>query len=213
MSKTRPIPFTTEMVRAILAGQKTQTRRVMGIQPLDIIPGVKGANNWVTLDTRDPEPHGSLIGCKYGIPGDRLWVKETWAKSPTGYIYKADFPFKDGFGADVVDLKTGKTIPLVWKSPRFMPRVASRILLEIVNVRAQRLQTIVEDDIEDEGIRQFWVKLDGDEEGCFEIGRIQTHDIREAFMVLWNHINGLRGHSWGMNPWVWAIEFKRISNG
>ena len=208
--KERPIPFKGEMVRAILNGQKTQTRRILKKpQPLDVLP-MKIPNLWVALTERNPQPegnHGKVIHCKYGIPGDRLWVKETWANAPRNqYIYRANYIPRDfgsgDFGSDVLDIKTGDTVPLVWKSSRFMPKLASRITLEIVNVRVERVQEISEEDAEAEGIHLL---------GLPEAER-HNHPRKHivAFHTLWDVINAKRGDGWDVNPWVWVIEFKRM---
>lgn len=218
--KERPILFTGPMVRAILDGRKTQTRRALRHQPLDILPmpNSKAPNqeSWVTLETRDPKPHGTVIRCRYGVPGDRLWVRETWAQGIRHkVIYKADFYTEDGFGSEIVDLETGETAPLVWKPSIHMPRSASRLTLEITGVRVERIQEITKDEAKLEGI-QGHVENFGprsnphmiypafpEKEGGF-------HSAVAAFEALWNSINEKRGLGWAANPWVWVIEFKRI---
>ena len=121
-----PILFSGEMVRVILEGRKTQTRRVL-----------KGTYT-------DP---GSG---PYGCTGDRLWVKETFSYAPKGYVYRADF--KDGHGQEVVDLATGDTVPLIWKPSIFMPRKASRITLEITRIGYDWLHNITQIDAAKEGV-------------------------------------------------------------
>lgn len=158
-----PIIFSGPMVKAIIEGRKTQTRRVCG-EP-KWIGGLK---------------HGSLSiwPCPYGQPGDRLWVKESYL--PGGNIsYRADSP-GDG------------TVKMSWKSGRFMPRWASRITLEITEVRVQRLQEITNRDAVAEGVEYDLSKPDG--------------APLSRFNKLWDSINGKK-HPWKSNPWVWVISF------
>lgn len=180
-TKERPILFTGEMVRAILDGKKTQTRRVER-RKVRIVDGSKMFIQDVF--THKTSMHkDAQINCPYGIPGDRLWVRETWATggSPSGYSYKAD-------SETWKDRKSGGPD---WRSPMFMFRRSSRITLEIVNVRIERVQDLSEDDAQAEGIRRSYPK-------------------RWFFGELWDSINAKRGYGWDVNPWVWVIEFKRV---
>jgi len=177
--KERPILFSGEMVRAILAGRKTQTRRVLRYQPLDILP-MKIPDAWVTLDTREPEAHGKMIRCRHGVPGDRLWVRETFRIGDMDSIfYRAD---EDWNNEDV------------WRPSIFMPRWASRITLEVTRVRVEHLNDISEADVYAEGMTRPTFAIDT----CFD-------EYRE----LWDKINGQRA-PWDSNPWVWVVEFKRV---
>jgi hypothetical protein len=196
--KERPILFSSEMVRAILSGHKTQTRRILKWQPIDIL-SMNVPNQWCTLDTREPD-HGSVMKCRFGIPGDRLWVRETWAKAPHGYVYKANFSGSEG--SEVIDIPTGDTCPLIWKPSLFMPRVVSRITLEIVNVRVERIQDISEKDAEAEGIHLLGLPIEDR----------HNHPRKHiaAFKECWNLINAKKGFGWDINPWVWVIEFKKL---
>ena len=173
--KERPILFSGPMVRAILDGSKTQTRRVA--KEFDEMPNLDG------ILQRFPRQNG----CPHGAPGDRLWVRETWAHErdgtgcpdDTGVLYRATDPGWDDEG-------TG----LRWRPSIFMPRIASRILLEITDVRVQRLQEISDEDARAEGY---------DRSHAFP---------REWFALLWERINGTG--SWHANPWAWAITFQRL---
>jgi len=201
-----PILFSIDMVRTILDGRKTQTRRVIKPQPADdlkwmgwiIGTGSKsdksiGCAQWVDEFPLSTKHH--TVRCPYGHTGDRLWVKETFAKSPTSFIYRADW--NDGHGQEVVDLPTGRTVPLLWKSARFMPHIVSRITLEIVNIRAGLLQKITDDDAIQEGVDRTNTSIPG--------------YARTRFMDLWNSIYFSRPENkWKVNPWVWVIEFKRL---
>jgi hypothetical protein len=165
--KERPILFSGPMVRAILEGRKTQTRRIVKPQPLCIASG-----EWIM--------NGSA--CKYGKPGDRLWVRETWwaPRDDVRGEYKREYikyaATLDGMGQPT------------WKPSIHMPRWASRINLEVVSVRVERLQNISEEDARAEGIWQPNWPL--------------------SWRQLWESING--AGSWEANPWVWVVEFKRI---
>ena len=182
--KERPILFKGEMVRAILDGRKTQTRRIMKPQPIEY----DGMLMWKGLAwaaVTDPDQPES----PYGIPGDRLWVRETFAYTDStindqpGYVYRATDP-------DWSEMEGFK-----WKPSIFMPRKASRITLEIVNVRVERLQNITEEDANAEGIPS----------------RMSVQTLTPAvadYAALWESINGYG--SWTMNPWVWVIEFKKL---
>lgn len=173
--KERPILFSGGMVRAILDGRKTQTRRVIKPQPSKPV-GPNHDGLW--SDTCDPVTR--YFGCPYGQPGDRLYVRETWRINLSGNIwYRAD-------GKSVADG--------LWKPSIHMPRILSRITLEIESVRVERVQEITPDDCRAEGI--------GDEFN--DIG------ARYCFGQLWNEINEPRGFGWEVNPWVWAITFRRV---
>lgn len=200
----RPILFSAPMVRAILAGTKTQTRRALKIQPLDILPmeGEFAGRQWVALMSRKPEPKGMVLRCKHGVPGDRLWVREAWT---THAFLDAVAPrdlktISIHYLADGGDIKTGK-----YRPGMFMPRRISRINLEITDVRVERLQDISEADAIAEGISEFiggwWCEHDDAEQ-------IAGTTPQEGYRHLWERING-KG-SWDANPWVWAISFRMI---
>lgn len=206
--KERPILFSGAMVRALLDGKKTQTRRALKVQPLDILPMLedKAGVEWVGHMQVDP-PRGIVFRCKFGKPGDRLWVRETWSQpttlDPGPTFYRADYP-------TCVPAQFENVPPVHhvrWKPSIHMPRNLSRILLEIVSVRAERLNDISEADARAEGI------IDG---GCLNCGNNEPcgcdspePDARDSFVRLWESING--DGSWAINPWVWAIEFRRVS--
>lgn len=194
----KPILFSGEMVRAILDGRKTQTRRALKVQPLDILP-MNVPNQWATLRERAPN-HGDVIKCRFGVPGDRLWVRETFCvgfDNEQSWHYRATDPNPAEFSR----------MGWKWKPSIFMPRAASRITLEIVDVRVERLQEISEGDCFAEGIKPIEC-LDCD-------ALILTHragdshydDPIPAYKSLWERING--AGSWALNPWVWVVEFKQ----
>lgn len=230
--KERPILFNAEMVNAILAGRKTQSRRLLKKQPLEILP-MHVPNEWVTLDTKDPN-HGSIIKCRFGIPGDRLWVRETWrpwswrAGESIGIQFKADMKHRECWMdcdeirqleweermwiqiTDELDQKGIKPDeygyyhfdgdpPMRWRPSIHMPRWASRITLEITEVRNERLQDISLHDINAEGTPDTLDKT-----------KRPFGSRREHFQRLWDSINAKRGFPWDKNPWVWVISFKVI---
>lgn len=196
--RERPILFKDEMIRVILEGRKTQTRRIAK----NVFFDSKFRSKWkavhkhteVAIDT-PPAMLGDV--CPYGQVGDRLWVRETFADEAGGtrnfpgehIYYRAD--------GDGVDLQGG-----CWKPSIHMPRWASRITLEISDIRVERLQEISEKDAEAEGARFELAEIDS-----VRLGAEASH--RGGFQNLWQRING--PDSWYANPWVWVIEFKRIT--
>lgn len=202
--KQTPILFKAKMVRAILEGRKTMTRRIVKnlIPPQYTKAKEYEPNRFVITPDYENGGQYTLPPCKYGVPGDWLWVKETFAYSPTAYVYKASF--KEPDAQEVIDLDTGETIPLIWKSPLFMSRDGSRITLEIVKVRVERVQDISDTDVLAEG-------LSPDSTGT-EILTAEDYKLsplRYKFACLWESITGRDG--WNDNPWVWVIEFKKIT--
>jgi hypothetical protein len=179
--KERPILFSAPMVRAILDGTKTQTRRVVK-QPERYEGGL----------------HNCLHCCPYGQPGERLWVRETfgqpWHHAQPSYFYRATDDEKVGWHPDFNG----------WKPSIHMPRAASRILLEITEVRVERLRSITEADALAEGI----VRLP---DGGFGLPKGQHYhaaDPRISYLSLWESIHG--PGSVEADPWLWAVSFKRI---
>ena len=187
--KERGIIFTGESVRAILDGRKTQTRRVCkGARELS------RAADW------------QLDRCPYGVPGDRLYVKETWRRPMdpdgeplTGVEYRGDAG------------QLARDIGIGWKSSMFMPRWASRLTLEVVAVRVERLQEITEADAIAEGAHEFVLPTGScwgmNKHGTpgLEIGDCAAH----AYALGWDSINRKRA-PWASNPWVWVVEFRRL---
>jgi hypothetical protein len=173
--RSKPIIFNSEMVRAILEGRKTQTRRPLRQQPIDILP-IKNIPAWTTLETRDPN-YGRVVFCRFGEAGDRLWVREKWAHDDPNCkdIHCGNIDHIWWYANEekiVADSFAGEAH---WRPSIFMPRWASRITLEIVDVRAERLQDISIPDAVAEGIP---VITDSE---C------PDPDIR--YRALWNSIN------------------------
>jgi hypothetical protein len=194
--KEKPISFNSEMVRAILDGRKTQTRRVIKPQP-----GVGSYKGWVSSQGvwRNTQSFpGDRWKCRYGQVGDRLWVRETFwqGNSPTYgkhcVVYHADkkIAWHEGTPFDNPDLeKDFRKMPSI-----FMPRWASRITLEITDIRVERVQDISLEDMWCEGV-------------------LGTSDelLASMWYDLWNSINEKRGYGWEVNPWVWVVEFKGLT--
>ena len=191
--KEHPILFSTEMVKAILDGRKTMTRRVVKPQPIDHISevprSIQNENDWGKFLWEDDEGKSNLKYSPYGQIGDVLWVRETWSPMVIGggknfdsIVYKADGSEPSSVG---------------WKPSIFMPRSASRLSLRITNIRVERLNEITEEDSEREGAY------------CtFQLDSPYGTSRKTGFKILWESING--ESSWEQNPWVWVIEFERI---
>lgn len=227
-TKERPILFSGPMVRAILDGRKTVTRRIVKGR-LEFAGGKDENQNdpslwdteWSYEDDGDPIPLSSLR-CPFGAPGDRLWVRETFflaghLEGPVVHkkvgeelvVYRAsnpDFMFTDDGGFHETN-DAGEEVTH-WKPSIFMPRWASRLTLEVVSVRVERLQEISLEDIAAEGV----VKLDATAHYIRSSMSDADRDAntRHLFSLGWDSINGKRG-SWAANPWVWRIEFRRLA--
>jgi hypothetical protein len=223
-TRERPIIFNGWMVRAILADQKTQTRRVAKPPEKAVfLPDDHWENDLDEPGTAylDDESGRLCITCPHGQPGDRLWVRETW--SPDHSAFYPNFPVVYRANGEIRDPSyepAGRTFspeldtwfPFHWRSPLFMPHHASRITLEITGVRVERLQAITEEDAIAEGMHEF--KADGksfgfgyDPKGT--PGPMVNDTAIGAFALLWESINAKKA-SWDSNPWIWVIAFKRI---
>ncbi len=227
--KEHPILFSGPMVRAILEGRKTQTRRVVKN------PYTEGIH---AADSKNV-PNGRY--CPYGQPGDRLWVRETWrvgAWDETAFIavdYKADNHARKEW-LDVEDLETWERLweqscedaekagfsmdeennyhwspgesPCRWRPSIFMPRWASRITLEIISVRVERVQEINAEGAVAEGYplgNPEWAETPNEQQ--IKIARLSRIGW---YQTLWDSING-KSHPWDSNPWVWVVEFRPVA--
>lgn len=195
--RERPILFSEPMVRAILAGRKSQTRRAVKV-PVRGGADFEIEDDWPIACCTDGE--WRRIPCPYGEPGDRLWVRERAAFYWGGWHYFADGPSE--WGPDVS--------PRTFNRPSIhMPRSACRIELEIARVRVERLQSISEGDAIAEGIERSedffdcacW-KAYGEDEGA---DVVFPDDPIGSYRSLWESING--AGAWDANPWVWVIDF------
>lgn len=242
MTKERPILFSGPMVRAILSGAKSVTRRIVKPQPILCEYACGHSLNGQMIEGNP----AVLVQCPYGVPGDRLWVRETWAHYQTvnHILHSGGRAFDEvsdglaGYRADGHDtiedfrdhirMMNGYDLEKViingdrWRPSIHMPRWASRITLEITGVRVERLQEITEEDARAEGVELGLIRT-----GLAYVPSMRTHSderyfdharllrgYRGAFAALWDRINGKRA-SWESNPFVWAIEFNRVeeSNG
>lgn len=213
--KERPILFSGPMVRALLDGSKTQTRRALKVQPMDILAmqGEYAGREWIALTERTPKPKGTVLRCRFGVPGDRLWVREAWRTIKDS----DDLPPRDLFPADRIWYEVdGLDQPGYgkYRPPMFMPFWARRITLEITGVRVERLQDIGAEDALSEGIKITFdsktkdplLRLTGK---CPPVHYVKGNGIVIAeFASLWEQING--HGSWDANPWVWVVEFKVV---
>ena len=224
-TKERPILFSAPMVRAILEGRKTVTRRAVraGFNP-DDLEGTLSASECRKLYRELPQHFGASYFCPYGQPGDRLWVRETFIDlRGTGVEHRPDPDGPRQRYAYAADCRPGshsdearKDVGLKYKPSIHMPRAACRILLEITDVRVERLQdgegeTAFESRYIAEGINRIH---QGDGDYAFhpfksEPGPGNWTDPFDAWRELWVSING--AESWNANPWVWVVEFKRVT--
>ena len=208
--KERGIIFKAEMVRAILDGRKTMTRRVIKPQPgpdIDRLHGgdLRGRFPYPLMDdNEDPcgfgfqDEAGNFWRCPYGQPGDRLWVREThWINKSEGLVaYRTD--------GEMPKHMSGER----WRPSIFMPRWASRITLEVTGVRVERLQEITMDDVHREGVACS---------DCWSTGSPYQNfphpeycGCKNLFVNLWDSLNAKRGFGWEVNPFVWVVEFKKL---
>ncbi|EML7933166.1 hypothetical protein V9948_003628 [Providencia rettgeri] len=229
--KERGIIFNTEMVRAILDGRKTQTRCIAKFKPIDKAlnlnySGLRAGNYHAgvkdgrcvlrSTDGTTWNDRTYPLTCPYGKVGDRIWVRETWQgplvdsekaydlfKDPTPYqkvencVYKAD----GGYAPEYIDCDDN--FRQGWRPSSNMPRWASRITLEIIDVRVEHLQDISKQDAVSEGAPQGHHSIDviSKQFGFPDFSR-------SWFAQIWMDIHG--EDNWAANPWVWVIEFKRV---
>ncbi|HID2075388.1 TPA: morphogenetic protein [Klebsiella oxytoca] len=236
--KERGMIFNGEMVRAILDGRKTQTRRIIKPQPEATLSGSL-SGKWSSRPLNGlllPKIEDIAIHCPFGVVGDRIWVRETfqgplfdydlmdsYCKDPTPFekpefcVYKADgVPAPEFYDAD-------DELHCCWRPSIHMPRWASRIMLEITDVRVERLNSINEHDAIAEGLAEIskdWRTYKygvpdrdgypGTDDCGWPWHEWECYPI-SAYSKLWESIYG--ADSWQANPWVWVIEFKRVEGG
>lgn len=240
--KERGMIFNGEMTRAILDGRKTQTRRIMKIQPEHsglglrrVIDSKNGSDDgkyfWSLSDACGLKIRSKSFTCPFGSVGDRIWVREAFrvhsrATDVATLVYKASErnSWTEQTHRVPVSVCNKPATPEKWTPSLHMPRWASRILLEITDVRVERLNAISEEDAQREGVHtevwdqtvaarnyavrddffQFW---SDDMPHYVEMNQL----YRSSFRSLWESIYGEEG--WKSNPWVWVIEFKRVEGG
>lgn len=230
-----PILFSADMVRAILQSRKTQTRRLIKYGDIKINPEwfasiyPDGGGNWVAWShdmpgtaefTKKAYPNGEGFICPYGHPGDRLWVRETYQHAACFESNLEEY----AYAADYSDLNEVRKLANVkWRPSIHMPRAASRITLDVRSIQPQRLHDISPADAIAEGIDSFRpVPGDGPPETLyrdyladekFKTGQpVRKYPFTspiESYRTLWQKINGPQ--SWGLNPWVWVIQFRRLN--
>lgn len=227
----RPIIFNTEMVKAILEGRKTQTRRVLKINGKIVThpeERIKLQDDGVVYFSLN-----SMSGpykCPYS-PGDILWVRETWSYEeynkdcgePEGYLYKADYVNdKESEIYRLEGIKNGMDI-WKWRPSIHIPRKAARIFLKVKNVWVKRLQDITEEDAKAEGVEwlaeisayknYLWHGSYNVPKNLIELWPYQYSgysSARDSFSSLWQLLYAKRGYGWETNPWVWVIEFEKL---
>lgn len=223
--KEHPILFSTEMIKAILEGRKTMTRRIMKIQPPVNIEstiyqfatnrtGISdkdyGKHHWLGLSSKNfcsvLDSGQPYFKCPYGKLGDMLWVRESFA------VIGNEVVRDESSGAIIEETPQyvfrGEKQPHIerlykWKPPIYMPKAAARIWLEITGIRVERLQDISEEDAKVEGA-MLWMYPNG--KNAF--GEEDFYSARTCFHSLWKSING--PESWQSNPWVWVVSFRKI---
>jgi hypothetical protein len=213
-ARERPILFSSEMVRAILDGRKSMTRRVVRPQPDSVAAFQDGLPTEAYYGGWPKGGYAKKLTCPFGQPGDRLWVRETFLENmgeTTVQRWEKTYPYLKALEewAHWRELKLrvghpwiggdGRPRSGVRKLPSIlMPRHASRITLEITAVRVERLKDITVTDAQAEGVTPLGVKGDG-------------RRWRAAFRELWDSINAKRkALGWDANPWVWVISFRRL---
>jgi len=201
--KERPILFSGPMVRAILEGRKTQTRRVVNL-PCNVEhaeaeltrmqPGYEDGTR--PIFGIDDEPNAFSVKCPYGAPGDRLWVKETFRIFDSSEECACYDDCKCALFNGKPIYKADGNLESKWRPSIFMRRELSRITLEIEAVRVERLQEISDEDARAEGCEES-IDSSGD-----------WISMSDVYADLWTSING--AGSWDANPWVWVIQFRRV---
>jgi len=209
-------------VRAILAERKRKTRRVIKPQPL---AEVTSAECWQDglwriehKPVQRPDDIGHFVGirvrCPYGIPGDRLWVRESfqyitlaeneWQGAPDQRRRPDGVPVAMLYRADAEAEGWTSQVPS-WTPSIYMPRWASRILLELTDICVEQVQDITDTDAWEEGA--WWWRYDDAIRPPFYVA---DGENRDCFRELWDSINAKRGYGWNVNPWVWVLNFDRV---
>lgn len=218
--KEIPILFSAPMVRAILEGRKTQTRRVVNPQPFCADHGIFhiGGRNWQAaaidgMGRRASSGTSDEWRCPYGAAGDRLWVRETFAvgeyarpESKLGFLASATIPKERSENTRLLYAASETEVwvpPLPWRPSIHLPRWASRLMLDVVCVRVERVQEISRDECRLEGC--------GTQDVPWCASGRTVHPWVDTYARLWDAINAKRGFGWDSNPWVWVVEFRRAA--
>lgn len=222
LKKSKPILFNTEMVRAILDGRKTCTRRVIKPQPKSNLCYTFAGGSCRTWGYPSPSAH-EIWGDEYKLPDeitkeelkkrwnppyhtdDILYVRETWYKDIGRYMYRASYSNQEKFYRD------GKEIEMKWHPSIHMPKEAARIFLKVTDVSVERLKDMSDDDCEKEGLENFCKKCSALFSNCDTC--LNDGGIKEDFKELWNSTikkSDLDTYGWDANPFVWVIEFELL---
>lgn len=237
LAKERPILFSGPMVQAILEGRKTQTRRVVKLSDPTQTYAQFDDDGWPMSEDIYGDWHRD--DCPYGVVGDRLWVRETWkyddwTEEGEPYIrYAADNATQlmtpsDDWADRVMSIWAELSAPenynidqrardRKWRPSIFLPRWASRITLEVVSVRVERVQDISEEDAIAEGVETAMPATAGAVLPSNDMLRTNGYGVvmqsaKAEYAKLWDTINAKRGYGWDANPWVWVIEFKQVAS-
>ena len=203
--KEGPILMTPENAQKCHDGTKIQTRRLNGLEEINIAPAVWAVtelSNGSFVFTKTPAvKHGSrAIECPYGVVGDRLWVREA-----TAYCLRCGRAIFKGQHIGHCPCCDKSCADLKWSPSIYMPRLACRTVLEITDIRVERLQEISEEDALAEG-----VMVRPDAEIAARVAGHPETGARMEFYALWESIHGIG--SWSLNPWVWVISFKKVND-
>lgn len=213
-AKERPLPLRTWEIRAILDGRKNQMRRPVKPQPKRSLT-MNAGGNWRGADRCGVDPKSSTLKCPYGKIGDQLWVRETWHpafkrdKENNGCIYKADY----GHRRDLV-----KEYDCDWIRSIHMPKWASRLTLEVTNVRIERATDISEEDAKAEGGKPICVvdKFENMTMSHTPRGITMSGDVTEwhesfsgGFQIAWDE-RYKKKYPWSSKPYAWVIDFKKL---
>lgn len=212
----KPILFNTEMVRAILDGRKSCTRRINKDVNDYVVPDMdfydSDKRTYAVHNYADKEHTDKLSIAERTCPicpGDILYVRETWCKGIERYIYRADYSDREKF------YQGGKEIEVKWHPSIHMPKEAARIWLKVTDVRVERLQDITEDGCIAEGIYPSNCRGCNATFGC-DVCPDEGYDEFDKFMEIWDSTikkSDLDRYGWNANPWVWVIEFERCERG
>jgi len=215
MMREVPVLFNGAMVRAIQDDRKTQTRRIVKPQPVGAVCAqrilysnhAKDIGKFAFFDRKDVAAARVVAHARspLGKPGDRLWVRETWAWPGEEQVLY----FADPWARKLADeWKKDPNYPQVkWKPSIHMPRRLARLFLDVLDVRIERLQDITDADAEAEGVRS-WAENDENMQGLRGMGIATPDRPRFLFQCLWQRVYG--AESWAANPWVWVTTFRKV---